>query len=122
MAVTYVESTGVSRVYFEQTASNFAFINRSTGSPIVDVPTTSLTASHDYFLIEAMRDPPSGTYCLFANGFYAPGTIAGTWYFTNVVLPQRLTETISWAVVEWTDVNGNQIPDSADTFTIIASG
>jgi hypothetical protein len=120
MSVTYVDATGESPVYFQESETNYAFINRSTGNPIVDVPICDLTANHDYFLIETLVDGPSGTFSIFANGFYAPGTMAAAWYFNWVVLPQRLSENISWMVVEWIDADGNGIPDSADTFNVLA--
>ena len=86
-------------------------------------PIVTLTDHHDYFLLQLSVEPTSGTLCFNAHGFFAAGTQAAPWYFTNVIFPSLPTYTDSWYIVEWTDgANQDGVPGPTDTFTLIGHG
>jgi hypothetical protein len=118
--VAYLE-VNASPVYFASD-SNYDYFNRRDAGNIVTALTTAITSAHDYFVVELVMDPSTGTLSLVSYGFNYPGTAASEWYFANRVLPGSGTSTAGWYVVEWTDTDGNGVPDSADTFTVIAFG
>jgi hypothetical protein len=125
-AISYLEnSASVSPVYFASAnnGTTFSFVRRDTGATIVSTPISALTAQHDFFVIALMTEPESGTLVAAAYGFYQPGTAAAGYYastsiFTAAKLP---TATYRWAVVEWTDKDGDMLPSAADTFNALAS-
>lgn len=96
-------------------------LTRPDASVIVSGPATDLSPSHDVLVVQLVRTP-YGAVVLNAGGFYGPGTTAAGWYLVNQLLPVRATLSTGWYVVDWVDSNLNQVPDSADTWTVIASG
>jgi hypothetical protein len=96
--------------------------NRKTSVNLVLTSISSLTPNHDYFLLELSVEPISGTLCFFGYGMLSPGTIAAGYYFQSNVLPSLSTFTDAWYVYEWTDTNGDTIPNAGDTFTLMGQG
>jgi hypothetical protein len=76
--------------------------------------------SHDFFIIQFMRDASSGSLVLNAQGFWESGTVAATYQLVNVVLPALSTFDKSWYAYEWSDMNGDMAPD-ADEITLKAT-
>jgi hypothetical protein len=118
--VAYLEASA-SPIYFASDTNNNYFDRRGAGHLVTTLKTAS-TNAHDYFVVQLVMDPSTGTLSLVSYGFYFPGTAASEWYFANAILPRSGSSTASWYVVEWTDTDGNGVPDAADTFTLIASG
>lgn len=87
-------------------------------------PTSTISSTHDVFLIE-LATAPSGAVVLNAAGYYGEGTEAAAWYVIHRLFPDLRSQTSGWYVVEWTDnpdggVSGG--PDALDTWTPLASG
>jgi hypothetical protein len=120
--VAYFESQGIAPVYFAFTKTTNSFMERDGGATLVQALQTAVTASHDYFLIELIREPIGGSLSLISYGFGGAGTEAAAWYFVHQMLPVKASITAQWIVGEWQDSNGNHVPDAADTFTVIATG
>jgi hypothetical protein len=118
--VAYLE-VSASPVYFASDPTNYYFDRRGAGR-LATMAKAANTNAHDDFVVQLVMDPSTGTLSLVSYGFNQAGTAASEWYFANTILPRSGTSTASWYVVEWTDTNGNGVPDSADTFTLITSG
>ncbi len=108
-------------------ANNLAFYVRATNQQIVTAPFSSLSASHDFFVLQLAVEPISGTLAYTGYGMLAYGTTAAGYYFATTVMPNIASYSDAWYVVEWTDsgdVDGgvDMAPDSTDTFTVTASG
>ena len=52
----------------------------------------------------------------------ATSTLAGAHYFSTVLAPGLPLETRTYFVLEWTDMNGDMLPNAADTYTLLTSG
>ena len=126
LLIRYLDGAGETPIYTTGDTTGTQFRARNpdggTGAPVVDAPASTLTDSHDFFLIETVADPSTGTLMLAIDGFLAPGTVAGIWYFSNVMLPALSTFTAGYYVYEWTDGDGDKQPSSGDTFKLITSG
>jgi hypothetical protein len=85
-------------------------------------PVSNLTQHHDYFYIELVVEPQSGTLCLGAVGILDPGTTAAGYWIANQVVPNRASYPDAWYVYEWTDTNNDGVADTGDTFALIAHG
>ncbi len=130
-------STRVTPVYFANNlqGSEFYFKRRLPADAGVADPTlvTRLQSEctavdgglggdrRDVFLVELAIDPSSGTLALIAYGLCSPGTgtLAGSWFWANVMLPNRAAYPGSWYIVEWTDTDGDFAPSAGDTFTVL---
>jgi hypothetical protein len=106
--------------YFEQSTSPLyatsvgdtqEFIERANGAVVVSRSASTDNLSHDFFIIQFMRDPSSGSLVLNAQGFWQSGTTAAAFYFANAMLPALSTYDKSWYAYEWTDANGDMAPD-----------
>lgn len=121
--VNYLEDSGTSHVYNEYDGVNTLWFKRRDASNAIlaTVTMSTLTPTHDYFLVEVVFDPISGTFSLVLYGLDSPGTKAGAYYFANTILPSITTQTNSWYLYEWMGMNaGGAGP--GDTFTLLASG
>ncbi len=131
--VRYLETSGTSTVY--NTTDDVTRLDwmRRGGQPdggdtrLVLVDLTMVTPSHDFFLVEVVKDPISGTFSLVVYGVQSPGTRAGAFYFANVMLPSIVGDaatpfTNAWYIYEWTGADGGTMPSVGDTFTEVASG
>lgn len=83
---------------------------------------SGLSADHDFLVIQAVRDPSTGTLILVAYGLDAAGTTAAGWYFANVMLPSLTSYTNAWYVYEWMDTVDDNMPTNATEFQLIQSG
>ena len=88
---------------------------------------TTVSPAHDFFLVEVVKDPISGTFSLVVYGIESPGTRAGAFYFANVMLPDIVgadvtTFTQAWYIYEWTAADAGAGPSLGDTFTLVDSG
>jgi hypothetical protein len=92
------------------------------GTVIVDRPLDTLNEHHDFFLVEMVADPTTSTLMFAVYGFSVYGTIAATWYFSDVMLSSLSTFNQGYYIYEWTDVDGDAKPGIADTFTLVTSG
>lgn len=95
---------------------------RGMSTNIVSVPSSMLTDSHDYFVLELSVEPMSGSLCFFGFGFGAPGTTAAGFYFQNDVMPMLSTYGDAWYLYEWTDTDTSGAPSAGDTFTLVDHG
>ena len=117
-----MDNAGLTRCSVSEDGTNAWILNQTTSQYVVNVPQTSLTAGHDYFLVELSVEPVSGTLVFAAIGMLAPGTLAAGFFVPTVMVPNRAQLTDSWYAYEWTDANGNNQPDSNDTYRLIAHG
>lgn len=94
----------------------------SGGAALVDVAISDITTSHDYAVIQIIRDDPSDSTVIATHGYIFQGTLAGAHYFATAIAPDLPTEERTYFVLEWTDMNGDQMPTAGDTYTLLASG
>ena len=121
--VDYLESNNVSPAYDSSNSTILSFSARDGGgATLVSAMESTVTPSHDYFLVELVREPGNGSLSLLAYGFRAPGTQAAAWYFNASMLPNHATLGDSWYLVEWTDGNANGLPDSLSEFSVVGHG
>jgi hypothetical protein len=109
----YVESKGISPLYLFVDAGNDLqqFKSRADGSVIAERTISGDNESHDYFAIQFMRDPQSGSLVLNAQGFWLSGTNAASYLMLNGILPDIASYDKAWYVYEWIDENGDKLPD-----------
>jgi hypothetical protein len=119
--VAYMENHGLALVG-GTSAGNSYLKNPKTNAYIFNVPSTTLTASHDYVVIELSVEPVSGSLCLFGYGFTGQGTAAAAYYFQTNIITNRATFPDAWYVYEWTDTDHSGGPSPGDTFTLTAHG
>jgi hypothetical protein len=119
-AVAWFEAQNLAPVHDTSTSTVYQYTLRD-GGVIVQGALSTITPSHDIFVLQLARTP-AGAVTLNAAGFYAEGTTAAAWYFANRVVPVLSTQTDTWYVVDWVDANATLTPDPADTWTVLASG
>jgi hypothetical protein len=119
-SVAWIQSNSVASVTVGGGLANVTF-SRPDGSLILSVPWTSLSASHDLFVVQFVRTPYGATM-LSAFGYYQWGTVAAAWYVTHTLLPQRAPPLGGWYLVEWTDSDANGLPGEADVWSVRATG
>ncbi|HKY41045.1 MAG TPA: hypothetical protein VJN18_34155, partial [Polyangiaceae bacterium] len=107
----YVEEQGISPLYLkvDVPANSQAFLKREDGLAVVS-STIEDDVSHDFFIIQFMRDPQSGSLVLNAQGFWLSGTTAASFLMLNGILPALSTYDKAWYAYEWTDGNGDFTP------------
>ncbi len=115
-----LERAGATEVRVTGDNINISFV-RSDGGVLIEVPFANATPTHDWFLVELVKDPTRGAVALVTYGFSSAGTAAGAWYLAHRVLPMPSAFGKSWYVVEWTDT-GDATAGDSDTFTPIAEG
>jgi hypothetical protein len=124
--IRYLDAQGVTAVFNSSNSQRARFqLRDGNGGPgpfVVDEPQSAITPAHDYFLIETVVDPVSGTLMFAIHGFLAQGTLAGTWHFLNIMLPARGTFAKSYYVYEWTNADGDPSASAGDTYALAASG
>ena len=77
--------------------------------------------NHDVFVVQFMRDASTSSLILNAYGSSSEGTAAAAFYFGQVLVPDLTHATKRWYVVDWTDKNGDQLPNM-DEFALIEAG
>jgi Stigma-specific protein, Stig1 len=121
-AVTYMDSANLTTVNLKADGTNSGFINRKTARSIVMALNSDLTPHHDYFCVELAVEPVSGTLFFAGMGLYEPGTTAAGHWISTQMIPQRAMYTDAWYVYEFTDTNGDSIPNDGDTFVLVDHG
>ena len=99
------------------------FVNidvRATGTRIVDLG--PITATHDYAIIQIIRNADTGTryLSLFAPG--GPGTVAAGQWFQTTFAPMLATDRDSWLVFEWADTDATSGVSPGDKYAVVGSG
>jgi hypothetical protein len=109
----YVESKGISPLYLfsDMGADLQQFKSRADDSVVASRTISGDNESHDFFAIQFMSDPQSGSLVLNAQGFWLSGTNAASFYMLNGILPDIASYDQAWYVYEWTDGNGDKLPD-----------
>jgi hypothetical protein len=124
--IGYLEDTGATRIYNSFDGNGAQFHLRGddggVGTVVVDGKSAQITDHHDWFLVETVVDPTSGTMMFAVDGFNSQGTVAATYFFLNVMLPSLATYDQSYYIYEWTDTNDDGTPGAGDTFTQVTSG
>jgi hypothetical protein len=114
----YMDSHGLTKVRIGTDGQGTSWIRLiGTTTDIVNVPTASLTAIHDYFILELAVEPAGGTLVLAATGMLSPGTTAAGYYAATETIPKRSTYTDAWYVYQWDDTDSSGGPSAGDTFT-----
>jgi len=99
--------------YFYDTSKGVTQYRKSaTKKPVVSLPVEGDHDSHDFFIIQFMRDPASGSLVLNVQGLWLSGTLAGVYQLTHGLLPELKQQNQAWYAYEWTDLDGDKEPDS----------
>jgi hypothetical protein len=122
LSVQYMDESALTPVYLTNNGTTSHIYQRSTGLPLVTANDDTLSAQHDFFMLELAVEPQSGTLCLFGEGILGPGTVAAGYFGSHVLLPAHASYPAAWYVYEWTDTNGDMTPDSGDAFHLVAQG
>jgi hypothetical protein len=120
--ISYLDTAGLSPLYLYVNGNEYDIVQRSTGNDIVPSTFTAITAQHDYFFVEMVVEPQSGTLSLAGVGMLSQGTLAAGYYIGSVIIPNRASYPNAWYVYQWDDTNQDSIPNAGDTYTQIASG
>lgn len=123
----YVESHGLTRIYDttpDGVVVGFYAHSADGGADpeVAVVPIPALTSTHDFFKIEMVVDPVSGTRIFQVYGIFAPGTAAAVWFFQNRMLPNLSSYPLRYYVYEWTHGDAGTNPGPSDAFTLVTSG
>jgi hypothetical protein len=119
--VHFLETQGYTAVYDASNSTNAIFGLRDGGT-VASVPSAALTSADDYFLIEAVRDPVRGSFAFIVYGFGYAGTVAGSWYVQNTLMPSLSSHTEAWDVFHWQEADGGTGPSVNDTWTLLNQG
>jgi hypothetical protein len=119
--VAFLESNGYTNPYDQSTVTEITLATRDAGV-IVDQPSSTVSDTHDFFIVELVREPTRGSLSLVVYGYYGTGTEAGGVFLTQQILASPSSFPNHWYIVEWTDNGAPPGPDPTDTFTIRASG
>jgi hypothetical protein len=80
------------------------------------------TASHDMIVIQIGRERVTGTAALVLYGFHPNGTRAAAWQFAHVMAPKLESYGEAYYVYDWTDTNGDELPNAGDSWRLLGSG
>ncbi len=67
-SVAYMDNSGLTPVYLTNDGTTSHIYERASGAALVTTPDTALTAQHDFFFLELVVEPTSGTLCFFGEG------------------------------------------------------
>ncbi len=98
LSVAYMDNTGLTPVYLTNDGTTSHIYQRATGLPLVTAADSSLTNSHDFFILELAVEPQSGTLCLFGQGILGAGTVAAGYWGSKVIVPSSASYTAPWYV------------------------
>jgi hypothetical protein len=118
----YLDSASLTALFVNGDTDNEWIEERTTAAKLVSAPRTMLGPSHDYFFIETVVEPYSGTLCLGGVGILGYGTSAAGYFIPTQVLPHLSMYTASWYIFEWTDSNNDGQPNAGDTWKPITQG
>jgi len=118
----YLEKQKITPLYWASDADSTAFRkNSGKNEVVVSLPFAGDHDSHDFFIIQFMRDPSSGSLILNVQGFWLSGTVAGAYLMTQGVLPALKQQDKAWYAYEWTDQDGDKAP-SLTEIKLVDSG
>jgi hypothetical protein len=117
----YLEEQRIAPLYWFVGDGFSEFRRSSDDEPIATLPIAGDHDSHDYFIIQFMRDPESGSLALNAQGLWLSGTVAAAHQITSGFLPNLGVLDKGWYAYEWTDGDGDLGPDDAE-ISLVASG
>jgi hypothetical protein len=117
----YLEEAGAAPLYWFVGDGFSAYQKTADDQPVVSLPLASDHESHDFFIIQFMRDPTSGSLVLNAQGLWLSGTVAAAFQMENAVLPNLASYDQAWYAYEWTDADGDRAPDT-DEIDLVDSG
>jgi hypothetical protein len=121
LGVRYLDDQALTPVYLATDGVTAQIIDRLTGAALANTSVSALDAHHDFFFIELVVEPKSGTACLIGAGILAPGTAAAGYYGATQLVPNHTGDSHSFYVVEWTDSNNDSVPNAGDAFDVKAS-
>jgi hypothetical protein len=125
VAVKYLETTAaLTKVYLaEPTTGQFAWMVRTSTTPVATLASSSCSAHADQFVAELVTDPSNGTLALIGYGICTgAGTFGAAYFYADVMLPNPTMYPDTWYVVSWADTNNDGIANIGDTFTVLAHG
>lgn len=117
----YLEDNRIASVRHLLVEQNFEIHRSSDDAVLASMPAVDSTETHDFALVEVVRDTASGTLVLIVSGFHRSGTAAGAWYFANQMMPSLESFPERYYLYRWTDA-GDPGPDSPDEFELLSSG
>jgi hypothetical protein len=109
----YVEES-ISPLYVTVDEGKQQFVSRSDGQVVARDTNTTDSDSHDFFAVQFMRDPVSGSLVLNLQGFWLSGTEAAAFFIVNGMLPALSEFDQAWYVYEWADANDDKLPDLSE--------
>jgi hypothetical protein len=107
----YLEAQRIAPLYLNVTDTDTQFLKSSNNQEVVSLPIAGPHDTSDYFLIQFMRDPASGSLALNAQGFWLSGTNAAAYQLIEAILPNLASFDKAWYAYEWTDADGDKAPD-----------
>jgi len=119
--IEYLDKAGVTPIYLTGDGAQYTFRSRQTGQDVVAAPVGTLSDGHDFFLVQLVVEPISGTLSIETMGMLAPGTVAGGFWVASDMVPKRAMYPDTWYLFEWTD-SGDKVPDATDTFRMVSHG
>jgi hypothetical protein len=116
----FYEKNGLAHLKFQFNGDGtWSIVHEPDGVVALHIVPSALNSGDDYFTMQAFRD--NGHWVIELWGLGAPGTLA-----SGVYLDMQFTNLSNLSagsyVIHWRDTNGNGIPDSGDTFTVVFSG
>jgi hypothetical protein len=121
--MAYMDKEKLSPVQVNSDGTTNSWIqNLATGEYVVKILTSTLTATNDYFLIELVVEPESGTLCFAATGMLDAGTAAAGYFTSTQVIPNRSKYPDAWYAYHWQDTDTTAGPSAGDTWTQLGSG
>lgn len=118
-AVLHLERR-ISPIYFDTDGGTLFQYKTRAGAVVAEWDVATQTSSHGFFTVALYPDTKRGSLVINVFGQTGEATLAGAWYFANVVLPSIENGTKNWGkyvVVEWTD-SGDLAPNAADSFIV----
>ncbi len=104
------------------TPTTWQITERASGAVLAEPALTDITPTHDVGVIQVATDAASGSVVLSAHGLYFGGTEAMAYYFETVVAPGIATDTHTFYVIEWTNLDADPAPSAGDTYVVLAAG
>lgn len=120
--LVYLDAEHVSPIYsFFDGKTTIGFRKASNNQDVVTRDRNESNDDHDFFVIQFLREPKSGSIILNAQGFWLSGTTAATYFFDKEVMPNLSQYDKAWYVYEWKDKDGDKAPD-LNEISAVASG
>jgi len=118
--LNYADNNNISLVrdVFVSDTRQLEFTEATTGAVLVSRSIDEPNDSHDFFVIQLMRDSITGSIVLNAEGFWESGTVAAAYFFQYGILADLGSFDKAWYVYDWTDKNGDKLPN-LDEMTLV---